>query len=202
MAVGTNAKNYGGRTFQAIIFNAANDQAFASSKTDRKKNCNKKMDLLDKELLLFFTCAQKNQLRYMIIGGYAVNYYGFNRNTGDLDIWLAPTNENKLAFIQTLLCLNFSEAEVAALYEKDFTQGFVTSISGNGPSIDFLTVVHFSLSYNEAESKKEIYEIMPALFINVIPYDFLINMKLKSGRDKDLWDVARLNELKLKNKKK
>lgn len=160
------------------------------------------MELLDKELLLFFTCAQKNKLRYMIIGGYAVNYYGFNRNTGDLDIWMAPTNQNKLAFIKTLRCLNFSEAEVAALYEKDFTQAFVTSISGNGPSIDLLTVVHFSFSFDEAEIKKEIYEIAPGIFINVTPYDFLINMKLKSRRDKDLWDVARLNELKLKNKTK
>jgi hypothetical protein len=159
------------------------------------------MHLLDKELLLFFTCAQKNNLKYLIIGGYAVNYYGYNRNTGDLDIWMAPTNENKEAFIQTLLCLNYSEAEVAMLNEKDFTQPFVTSISGSGPSIDFLTVVHFSLSYIEAESKKETYEVMPGIFINVTPYDFLIKMKLLSRRDKDLWDVARLDELKLKNKK-
>ena len=35
-----------------------------------------KMELLDKEFLLFFSCAQQNKLRYMIIGGYAVNYYG------------------------------------------------------------------------------------------------------------------------------
>jgi len=31
----------------------------------------------------------------MLIGGYAVNYYGYNRNTDDMDVWLAPTNENK-----------------------------------------------------------------------------------------------------------
>ncbi|MEO8853097.1 MAG: hypothetical protein ABI359_04915 [Ginsengibacter sp.] len=160
------------------------------------------MELLDKVFLLFFSCAQENKVRYMIIGGYAVNYYGYNRNTGDLDIWMAPTNENKLAFIQTLLCLNYSEDEVAPLYQKDFTQPFVTTISGDGPTIDFLTVVHFSLSYDEAESKKEVYEIVPGIFINITPYDFLINMKLKARRDKDLWDVARLDELKLKNKKK
>ena len=69
------------------------------------------MDLLNDELLLFFSCAQKNKLRYMIIGGYAVNYYGYNRNTDDLDIWMKPANENKLAFIQTLLCMNYLKAE-------------------------------------------------------------------------------------------
>lgn len=159
------------------------------------------MELLDKEFLLFFSCAQKNKLRYMIIGGYAVNYHGFSRNTGDLDIWLAPTNENKSVFIQTLLCMNYSESDIAPLYEKDFTKPFFTTTGGNS-AIDFLTVVHFSLSYDEAESRKEIYEVMPDIFINVTPYDFLINMKLKARRDKDLWDVARLNELKSKNKKK
>jgi hypothetical protein len=38
--------------------------------------------------------------------------------------------------------------------------------------------------------------------MDLTPYDFLINMKLKSRRDKDLWDVARLDELKLKKTKK
>lgn len=51
MAVGTNVKNDGGTTLQAIIFNSANDGVFASCKTDRKKDCNRKMDFLDKELL-------------------------------------------------------------------------------------------------------------------------------------------------------
>ncbi len=55
------------------------------------------MDILHPEFLLFLRCAQTNNLRYMLIGGYAVNYYGYNRNTDDMDIWLAPTNENKKA---------------------------------------------------------------------------------------------------------
>lgn len=156
------------------------------------------MDVLNDEFLLFFSCAQKNKLRYMIIGGYAVNYYGYNRNTDDLDIWIAPANENKLAFIQTLLCMNYSKNEVAPLYEEDFTQPFVSAIGSEESTIDFLTVVHFSLSYDEAESKMVVYEVMPGIFINLTPYDFLINMKLLSRRDKDLWDIARLDEIKNK----
>jgi len=56
------------------------------------------MDVLNKEFRLFLQCAQQTRLRYLLIGGYAVNYYGYIRNTDDLDIWLAPTNENKEAF--------------------------------------------------------------------------------------------------------
>lgn len=35
---------------------------------------------------------------FMLIGGYAVNYYGYGRYTGDLDIWLNPDEGNKKTF--------------------------------------------------------------------------------------------------------
>ena len=50
------------------------------------------MDILNNEFLLFLDCAGKNNLRYLLIGGYAVNYYGYNRHTADMDIWVAPDN--------------------------------------------------------------------------------------------------------------
>lgn len=31
---------------------------------------------------------------FLIIGGYAVNYYGYSRMTEDLDLWLKPDNGN------------------------------------------------------------------------------------------------------------
>jgi len=47
------------------------------------------MDILNNEFLLFLSCAGKNNLKYMLIGGYAVNYYGYNRNTNDMDVGLS-----------------------------------------------------------------------------------------------------------------
>jgi len=32
---------------------------------------------------------------FILIGDYAVNYYGYNRPTGDMDVWLNPTNDNR-----------------------------------------------------------------------------------------------------------
>ena len=49
------------------------------------------MDLLNDEFLLCLRCALLNSLRYMLISGYAVNYYWYNRNTIDMDLWIAPT---------------------------------------------------------------------------------------------------------------
>jgi len=154
------------------------------------------MDILNDEFLLFLQCAQQNKLRYMLIGGYAVNYYGYNRNTDDLDVWIAPTNENKLLFINTLLCMKYSEREVAPLYDEDFTLLFVGSFGSEGSDIDVLTVVHHTISYFEAEEHKKIFEISPGLFMNLVPYDFLKDMKLFARRPKDLWDISQLEKLR------
>ena len=154
------------------------------------------MDLLNDEFLLFLKCAQLNNLRYMLIGGYAVNYYGYNRNTNDMDVWIAPTNENKLLFINTLLCMKYSEREVDPLYQEDFSQQFVGSFGSEGSDIDVLTIVHHSISYIEAEKNKNIFEILPGLFMNLVPYEFLKDMKLRSHRDKDLWDISQLEKIR------
>jgi hypothetical protein len=44
---------------------------------------------------------------FLLIGGYAVIYHGYVRSTGDLDIWIRPTNENKEKFIKALTRLIF-----------------------------------------------------------------------------------------------
>ncbi|SFQ41919.1 hypothetical protein [Parafilimonas terrae] len=160
------------------------------------------MDLLNNEFLLFLSCAFQNNLKYLLVGGYAVNYHGYNRNTRDLDVWLQPTNINRDIFIKTLLCMNYSEQEVAPLYEEDFTGLFKATIGPYDASIDFLTFFDFSLDFEDAYLKREVLEIDKNIPANFVSYEILINMKLKASRDKDLWDIARLNELqKLKNKK-
>ncbi len=44
------------------------------------------------EILLAFN---NSKVEYMLSGGFAVNYHGFNRSTSDLDVWVKPIEENK-----------------------------------------------------------------------------------------------------------
>jgi hypothetical protein len=125
-----------------------------------------------------------------------VNYYGYSRNTKDMAVWIAPSNANRQAFINTLLCMKYSENEVAALYNEDFTKPFVAHIGSAENNIDILTVVHHSLSFDEAEKNKVSFEVAENIFMVFVPYEFLKEMKLRSARDKDLWDIARLEELR------
>ncbi len=154
------------------------------------------MDILNPEFLLFLKCAQQNNLRYMLIGGYAVNYYGYIRNTDDMDVWLAPTNDNKKIFMDTLLCMNYLQEEVNLLNEEDFTTGFMGVISGGDSPIDVITIVHRALSFDKAEKDQNIFEIAPGIIMKIVPYEFLKDMKLRSRREKDTWDIARLEELR------
>jgi len=158
------------------------------------------MDILNNEFLLFLRCAQQKGLRYLLIGGYAVNYYGYSRNTADMDIWLAPDNNNRQSFINTLICMNYSESEVASLQEEDFTRPFVGSVGSENSVLDILTFVHHSISFEEAEKQKNVFEIQPGLFLNIVPYEILKEMKLRTHREKDLFDVARMEEIR--NQKK
>jgi hypothetical protein len=46
------------------------------------------MDIFDEEILKFWGALQNNNVRYIMVGGYAANLHGFQRYTGDIDIWL------------------------------------------------------------------------------------------------------------------
>jgi hypothetical protein len=41
------------------------------------------------------SCLENAQVQYLIIGGVAVNIHGFQKATGDLDIWYNPTRRRK-----------------------------------------------------------------------------------------------------------
>jgi hypothetical protein len=156
------------------------------------------MDIEHPEFLLFLNCAGKNNLRYMCIGGYAVNYYGFHRITEDMDIWIAPTRENKIAFLKTLHCMGYTENETDYIKDEDFTTYFMCTLGVRPHVIDVLTIVHKNISFDEAEKNMTVHTTDNGLNMNLVPYDFLKDIKLRSSRPKDLWDIARLEELRNK----
>ncbi len=156
------------------------------------------MDIENEEFLLFLKCAQNNNLRYLLIGGYAVNYFGFHRHTDDMDIWIAPTNENKTAFLKTLKCMQYADDEIKQIENEDFTTYFMCSLGIRPDVIDVITIINKNISFDEAEKGVLKHSINDDLKINLIPYEFLKEVKLRSSRQKDLYDIARLEELRTK----
>ena len=150
------------------------------------------MDIEHPEFLLFLKCAGQNKLRYMCIGGYAVNYYGFHR----MDIWIAPTEENKTCFLNTMLCMGYIENEFSDIKDKDFTTYFMCTLGARPHVIDILTIVHKNILFDDAEKEMVIHTIGNGIQMNLVPYTFLKDMKIRSQRNKDLWDIAQLEQLR------
>lgn len=47
----------------------------------------------------FLKLLNSNRVEYLLIGGYAVAYYGYPRATADMDLWIAvsPANAERAA---------------------------------------------------------------------------------------------------------
>ena len=58
----------------------------------------------------FLQSLNSNQVRYLLVGGYAINYYGYSRNTQDLDVWVAVEAENAQRIATALQAFGFSDA--------------------------------------------------------------------------------------------
>ena len=42
----------------------------------------------------FLQLLNERKVKYLLIGGYAVGYFGYPRTTADIDIWIDSTPEN------------------------------------------------------------------------------------------------------------
>jgi hypothetical protein len=139
------------------------------------------------------------KIDFLLIGGYAVIYYGYKRTTGDLDIWLKPDNENKKRLIQVLEKLEFSKEGIAYIDKMNFTTPIAFHFWDEPDRVDFLTFIS-GVKYDEADQQKEILDIeglkVPFLHIN-----HLITSKISTTRLKDKADIEELQKIqKLKNK--
>lgn len=71
--------------------------------------------------------------------------------------------------------------------------------SGSRPHvIDVLTIIHKNISFDDAEKKMIDHDIGNGTLFKLVPYHFLKEIKLRSTRPKDLFDIARLEELRNK----
>ena len=137
-------------------------------------------------------------VQFILVGGYAVNYHGYNRTTGDMDIWLKPNNENKMRVIKALEKNDIDNEDLMGIKELDFTETLVFSAWDSPYKIDFLTKVS-GVTYDEADKEKIIAEI-EGIFIPIINLNHLVLTKIATGRLQDMTDIEKLQQVKQKKK--
>lgn len=62
-----------------------------------------------------------SQTKFIVVGGYAVIFHGYGRTTGDMNIWLEPSDCNKEKFIPVIESKGFRKSDIKRLRESDFT---------------------------------------------------------------------------------
>lgn len=138
----------------------------------------------------FLESLNANQVRYLVVGGYAVAVHGYPRYSRNLDLWIENTPENAEKLVRALEQFGF---ETSGLTVSDFLEPDTIIQLGSLPNrIDLLTSllgVEFSACYGE---KIEVdLERMPVFFIDL---ENLKKNKISTGRMQDLADVENLGE--------
>lgn len=144
-------------------------------------------DFLD--LLSAFNAAD---VRYLVVGAYAVGVHGHPRATKDLDIWVEASPDNAPKIIAALKAFG---APVANLATGDFAKPGTGFMMGSPPRrIDILTEisgVRFAEAVPRAISAS--FDGVPA---RVIGFDDLIANKRAAARPQDAADVFALERIR------
>ena len=146
--------------------------------------------MLNQDFKEFIQLLNDNQVKYLVIGGYAVAVHGHPRYTKDIDIWIEISEENAQKLVTALTQFGF---ESLGLTSEDFqTPNQVIQLGYPPNRIDLITNpdgIDFQTCY---DSKIEVtLNDVPVKFINL---DNLKKNKLASGRLQDLADLEKLQD--------
>jgi predicted nucleotidyltransferase len=125
-------------------------------------------------------------VEYLLIGGYAVNYYGSSRSTGDMDIWTSRLPENAFKVASVLRDFGFSAATQEMLSEP----GQIIRMGVPPLRLEILTSIS-GVDFDECYARRELAEV-DGILVPVIRLEDLKRNKRASGRLKDLADLEEL----------
>ncbi len=136
----------------------------------------------------FLRLLNKQEVEYLLIGGYAVGYFGYPRATSDMDIWVArnPTNAKKI--VTVLKEFGFDLPDLSAeLFLKEWQ---IIRMGMPPVRIEISTTIS-GVNFEECFSQKVVTEI-DGVCVNLISLEHLKINKKVSGRHNDLADLENL----------
>jgi len=126
--------------------------------------------------------------RFLLVGGYAVNYYGYVRATGDMDIWVEPSEENAERVVAALREFGF---DVPELSPELFADPDAVVCMGEPPfRIELITTIS-GVAFDECYEQRVV-EHVDDVEVPFISLDHLKANKRAAGRLKDRVDVQHL----------
>ncbi len=148
---------------------------------------------MDESLLEFWQILNQFGVKYIMVGGVAVNLHGYSRTTNDIDIWIKDNKENRKKLGFAFEKLGYDEIE---LEDFQFVPGWTSFYISSGIELDILIDMKGLEDYTFDECLKiaSIADIentlVPFLHINQ-----LIANKKAVNRSKDQVDVMELENI-------
>lgn len=146
------------------------------------------------EIVNIWTVFNEKNVRYLTIGGLAVNIYGYTRNTGDIDILIEDTIDNRKNLRAAFKQIGIGD------FPQIETMQFVPGYTDFTISYDLRLDVMTSIKGLENADFNELLQNATIVFLKEVPvyfidYDSLIIVKKATNRLKDQLDIDELNKL-------
>jgi hypothetical protein len=133
-----------------------------------------------------------NNVRYLVIGGYAIIQYAEPRFTKDLDLWISTDTNNAAAVYKALKIFG---APLTGLKEGDFSEeGYFYQMGVPPVRVDILMGIPGGDFEKSWRTKNDV--DFEGLAVHFISRQDLIESKLASGRPQDLIDADLLSQVK------
>lgn len=146
---------------------------------------------LQKDLKEFVALLNATNVKYLVVGGYAVAFHGYPRYTGDIDVFVEVTADNAGKLAEVLREFGFAGDATVAEFLSDPRR---IIRMGNSPyRIEVLGTVD-GVSFEEAWAAR-IETVVDGISIYIISKPLLLKNKKAAGRPKDLIDVDHLARL-------
>ncbi len=141
------------------------------------------------------TLFNKYEVSYVLVGGFAVNYYGYVRTTIDIDFLLYPSIENARKIMTALQDFGFGKAGIPQKYFEKSGSAIHLGVEPN--RIDLLThLIGISNDKIFSSFNKVLIDQIP---VNIIAYPDLLKAKRNSNRLRDQADADELEKSRKKN---
>ncbi|OGS35988.1 MAG: hypothetical protein A2293_06185 [Elusimicrobia bacterium RIFOXYB2_FULL_49_7] len=130
-----------------------------------------------------------HDVKFMLVGAYAMAFHGYPRTTGDIDIFIAPTIDNAKKVYRALTEFG---APLEQITPEEFAKpGTVYQIGVAPRRIDILNRIS-GVSFEEGFSDKNTVTV-EGLQIHILSKAKVIANKKATGRPKDLLDIDHLS---------
>jgi predicted nucleotidyltransferase len=152
------------------------------------------MDILDEGFINFWKGLNRESVKYLMIGGFAVNIHGFNRHTGGIDIWVEDSPENRNNLGAALEKLRIAPLEIVK--RMQFVPGWTQMTLPNGFPLDIMTNVKGLEGYSFDQClEMAVWAEIESIKVPFIHLNQLIMAKEAARRPKDLIDIEELKRI-------